>query len=84
MICRAMQAESPIRSFGLCHSVQGTVAAMAGWIGAPMEEIRRAAEAALADEFILRMPEGYETIIGDRGLKLSGGQRQRIAIARAL
>jgi subfamily B ATP-binding cassette protein MsbA len=52
--------------------------------GAPMEEIRRAAEAALADEFIRQMPEGYETIIGDRGLKLSGGQRQRIAIARAL
>jgi subfamily B ATP-binding cassette protein MsbA len=52
--------------------------------GAPMEEIRSAAETALADEFILRMPEGYGTIIGDRGLKLSGGQRQRIAIARAL
>jgi subfamily B ATP-binding cassette protein MsbA len=52
--------------------------------GAPMEEIRSAAETALADEFIRQMPEGYETIIGDRGLKLSGGQRQRIAIARAL
>jgi len=52
--------------------------------GTPPEEIRRAAEAALADEFIRKMPEGYDTIIGDRGLKLSGGQRQRIAIARAL
>jgi subfamily B ATP-binding cassette protein MsbA len=52
--------------------------------GTPPEEIQRAAEAALADEFIRKMPEGYETIIGDRGLKLSGGQRQRIAIARAL
>jgi ATP-binding cassette, subfamily B, bacterial MsbA len=52
--------------------------------GTPREEIRRAAEAALADEFILKMPDGYDTIIGDRGLKLSGGQRQRIAIARAL
>ena len=52
--------------------------------GTPPEEIRRAAEAALADEFIRKMPEGYDTILGDRGLKLSGGQRQRIAIARAL
>ena len=52
--------------------------------GTPPEEIQRAAEAALADEFIRKMPEGYDTVIGDRGLKLSGGQRQRIAIARAL
>ena len=48
------------------------------------EEIRRAAEMALADEFIVRLSEGYETVIGDRGTRLSGGQRQRIAIARAL
>jgi ATP-binding cassette, subfamily B, bacterial MsbA len=47
-------------------------------------EIRRAAETALAHDFIERMPQGYDTVIGDRGLKLSGGQRQRLAIARAL
>ena len=50
--------------------------------GASMEDIRRAAETALADEFIERLPEGYDTVIGDRGTRLSGGQR--IAIARAL
>lgn len=52
--------------------------------GATMEEVRAAAQKANAAEFIDRFPEGYGTVVGDRGIKLSGGQRQRVAIARAI
>jgi subfamily B ATP-binding cassette protein MsbA len=48
------------------------------------EEIVRAAQIANAEEFIARLPAGYDTVVGDRGIRLSGGQRQRIAIARAI
>jgi ABC transporter fused permease/ATP-binding protein len=52
--------------------------------GASHEEIEQAARQANAHEFITKFPEGYATLVGDRGIKLSGGQRQRVAIARAI
>ena len=50
----------------------------------PEDKIIAAAQAALAHDFIMQMPQGYQTLVGDRGQRLSGGQRQRLAIARAL
>ncbi|MPM96648.1 putative multidrug export ATP-binding/permease protein [bioreactor metagenome] len=57
---------------------------MYGRLEATREEVEAAAKAANAHNFIMEFPNGYETMLGDRGLNLSGGQRQRIAIARAI
>lgn len=63
-----------------------TVASNIGYgnLSASREEIIRAAKLAAADEFIVKLPQGYDTIIGQNGFKLSGGQRQRLSIARAI
>ena len=55
-----------------------------GKTGATMEEIQSAAKIAYADDFIQQMPDAYNTMVGERGIRLSGGQKQRIAIARAV
>jgi len=55
-----------------------------GQPGLPKERVEGAAKAALAHDFILELPQGYQTMLGDRGQRLSGGQRQRLAIARAI
>ena len=69
-------------SFLFSDTVSGNIAYARP--GATPEQVESAARRAQAHEFITRLPDGYETVIGERGLTLSGGQRQRIAIARAL
>ena len=87
---REIDLESYRRLIGIVEQdvflFDGTLAANIGYggRGATEEDIRRAAEIANADEFINQLSHGYETVIGERGVKLSGGQRQRIAIARAV
>ena len=64
----------------------GSIADNVGYAqpGASLDEIKEACRVAHCDEFILQFPEGYQTIVGERGIKLSGGQRQRVSIARAI
>jgi len=64
----------------------GTIAANVGYAkpGATVDEIKDACRIAHCDEFISQFPQGYDTIVGERGIKLSGGQRQRVSIARAI
>jgi len=64
----------------------GTVVENIGYArpGSTVEEIKHAARVAHCEEFILKFPEGYDTVVGERGIKLSGGQRQRVSIARAI
>jgi ABC-type multidrug transport system fused ATPase/permease subunit len=64
----------------------GTIAENIGYArpGSTLDEIKYAARVAHCEEFILKFPEGYDTVVGERGIKLSGGQRQRVSIARAI
>jgi len=55
-----------------------------GDLDATDEQVEKAAKLAQAHDFIMEAPDGYETLVGERGIKLSGGQRQRVAIARAM
>jgi ATP-binding cassette subfamily B protein len=78
---RAALAVVPQEIFLLHRSIMDNI--RFGRPEASEEEIYAAARAAQCEEFILRLPQGYDTIVGDRGVKLSGGQRQRVSIARA-
>jgi subfamily B ATP-binding cassette protein MsbA len=64
----------------------GTIAENIGYAAptASLDDIKEAARVAHCEEFILRFPDGYDTVVGERGIKLSGGQRQRVSIARAI
>jgi ABC-type multidrug transport system fused ATPase/permease subunit len=78
---RSLMAYVPQDSYIFDGTVEENISY--GRPGALTEEIKQAAEAAYADEFICQMEQGYQTLVGERGVRLSGGQRQRIAIARA-
>ncbi|MCG3172512.1 MAG: Lipid A export ATP-binding/permease protein MsbA [Myxococcota bacterium] len=79
---RALAAVVPQEPFLFHASIAENI--RLGEPGATEAQLREAARRARVDEFAARLPEGYDTIVGERGLRLSGGQRQRIAIARAM
>jgi ATP-binding cassette subfamily B protein len=87
---RKIRLEDLRRQIGVVHQepflFNGTIAENIGYgkPGATFDEIVRAAVAAEAHEFIVARPDGYDTVVGERGNKLSGGEKQRIAIARAI
>src|SRR5262249_41064297 len=87
---REIEVDSYRRLLGIVEQdiflFDGTVAENIGYAvrQAPPAEIERAARVAHAHEFIAALPLGYDTLIGERGVRLSGGQRQRLAIARAV
>ena len=87
---RDVQLESLRKQIGIVSQetflFNGTVAENIryGKPDATVQELREAARSAMAEDFILGLPQGYDTVVGERGAKLSGGQRQRLAIARAL
>jgi ATP-binding cassette subfamily B protein/subfamily B ATP-binding cassette protein MsbA len=87
---RDITAQSYRRLLGIVEQdtflFDGTIAQNIGYgrRGATTDEIKRSAQFANADEFIAKLPDGYDSLIGERGVKLSGGQRQRITIARAI
>jgi ATP-binding cassette subfamily B protein/subfamily B ATP-binding cassette protein MsbA len=87
---RDIQVDSYRRLFGIVEQdvflFDGTIAENLayGRRNASLADIEAAARAANAHEFVVQLEDGYDTIIGERGVKLSGGQRQRLAIARAL
>ncbi|MFZ0249089.1 MAG: ABC transporter ATP-binding protein [Acidimicrobiales bacterium] len=64
----------------ICYGMEGAAAGS----GVDMDLVRAVGRAAYVDEFVERLPDGYQTVVGERGMKLSGGQRQRVAIAQAM
>ncbi|OYV95679.1 MAG: hypothetical protein B7Z73_02145 [Planctomycetia bacterium 21-64-5] len=87
---RELEVDSYRRLLGVVEQdiflFDGTVAENIGYAKrqADLDEVEQAARIAHAHEFITALPQGYDTLIGERGVKLSGGQRQRLAIARAV